>query len=99
LFYSFLPFYKAVNSRLELAAGLKSALLNKTGNVAFKGPSRYIGQPANDILHLSAIVNVADKPKPAFPPFIRHLLDWRKAVALRERKLNAALTRWLATAP
>lgn len=51
------------------------------------------------IRHLSAIVNVADKPKPAFPSLIRHPPDWRKAEALRERKFNAALARWLAPAP
>ena len=51
------------------------------------------------IRHLSAIVNVADKPKPAFPPLIRHPSEWREAEALRERKFNAALARWLAPAP
>jgi hypothetical protein len=38
------------------------------------------------IRHLSAIVNVADKPTPAFPSLIRHPPDWQKAEDLRERE-------------
>lgn len=42
LFHSFLPLYEAVNPCLQLTAGLKSALLNKSSDVAFKGPSRSV---------------------------------------------------------